>query len=225
MYVVGTVARVGKETCVLAVGERGHKFLHGARVFLLKHLGELALPAVALVVDAVAVNMVDEEERQHLDALGEELALVLQVGLDGFAYLVAAHDVVVGSPHHVALVQRQSVEQMHGARQSVDAFNDVVVPVLVQSAALGQQVVAVAHHFHRLAHAVGGLLVETDACHGIALRYDDLVEVDVAVGGGAAQLVNAAHLNLLHQFAVVGVDGVEAEHHVADVVLAVGGAI
>ena len=225
MYVVGTVARVGKETCVFAVGERGHQFLHGTHILLLKHLGELALPAVALVVDAVAVHMVDEEERQHLDALGEELALALQMGLDGLAYLVAAHDAVVGSPNDVALVQRESIEQMHGARQSVDALNDVVVLVFVQSAALCQQVVAVAHHLHRLPHAVGGLLVETDACHGVALRYDDLVEVDVAVGGGAAQLVYAAHLNLLHQFAVVGVDGVEAEHHVADVVLAVGGAI
>ena len=45
---------------------------------------------VGLVVVAVLGDLVDEEQRQHLDALGEERLLLLEVRLDRLADLDAA---------------------------------------------------------------------------------------------------------------------------------------
>mgnify|MGYP001565684970 CR=1 FL=1 len=66
------------------------KFLFEKLILLLEHAGVFAL-FVGLGIVAVLHHLVDEEERQHLDALGEELLLLVEVRLDRLADLDAPY--------------------------------------------------------------------------------------------------------------------------------------
>ncbi len=169
VYVVGRVLRIAQETDVPDISERGSKLLQHPVVFLFEHFRKLPFPAVALVVKAVTVHVVDEKQRQYLDSQREELALALQMRPDGLAYLVTAHDVVIGCARHISLVKGQPVEKMDGVRKAVDALYEVVVLILVKSAALCAEVVPLAQHLHHLSCVRGRLTVEADACHRAAL--------------------------------------------------------
>jgi len=111
-------------------------------IFLLKHLGELASQVVGVVVlavqflqvvgiETIVCHVVDEEERQHLDVLREELALSLDVGADGLLNLDAAQQVFVHLADGIALEELDAIEQLDAAFRSVDALDDVTVLVFL----------------------------------------------------------------------------------------------
>ena len=118
-----------------------------------------------------------------------------------------------------------AVEQVDAAVHAVYPLDDIAVLVFCQFARLLVEVAALAHQLGSLLGAVGSLDVEADACLRIALAQYDFLQIEVAVGGSAAFLRDALYLYLLHQMLVVGIDGVQAIHHVVDVALSVGGTI
>ena len=169
--------------------------------------------------------MVDEEQTEHLDMLTEQLALTLQMGADSFTNLNTTDIVFVHTAHGIAFMQSQAVEEADDSLSSVYAFYDEVVVILGKSPTLFLQVEALIHEFAYLFRTGLRLDVEADASLRIALADDDFLQIDVAVGGGTAYLPDTLHLNLLHQFLVVGIDGIQLIHHIIYITLAVGGAI
>ena len=141
--------------------------------------------------------------------------------LYGFPYLYAPYQVLVHCPCGVALMQHQAVEKSHRPCQSVDALYLISVLIFSQSLTLVEEVVAVAHQFHTLPRACGGLHVVANPCLGVALANHYAVEINKAVGGSCPHLPDAPHLDFLHQLAVVCVDGIQTEHHILYVVLPV----
>ena len=169
--------------------------------------------------------MVDEEQTEHLDMLTEQLALTLQMGADGFTNLNTTDIVFVHTAHGIAFMQSQTVEEADDSLSSVYTFYDEVVVILGKSPTLFLQVEALIHEFAYLFRSGLRLDIKADASLRIALTDDDFLQIDVAVGGGTAYLSDTLHLNLLHQFLVVGIDGIQLIHHIIYITLAVGGAI
>ena len=169
--------------------------------------------------------MVDEEQTEHLDMLAEQLALTLQMGADGFTNLNTTDIVFVHAAHGIAFMQSQAVEEADDSLPAVYAFYDEVVVIFGKSATLLLQVEAFIHEFAYLFCSGLRLDVEADASLWIALADDDFLQIDVAVGGGTSYLSDTLHLNLLHQFLVVGIDGIQLIHHIIYITLTVGGAI
>ena len=119
-------------------------------------------------------------------------------------------------------MQHQAIDKADGAFKTIDALHDEVVTILVQLSTLFIEIEAFAHHSACLPGARGSLHVEADTRLWVALADDDFLQIDVAVGSRRAYLPDALHLNLLHEFLVVGIDGIQPEHHVIDVTLTVG---
>ena len=118
-------------------------------------------------------------------------------------------------------MQHQAIDKADGAFKTIDALHDEVVTILVQFSAMVVEIEAFAHHSACLLGARGSLHVIADTRQWVALADDDFLQIDIAVGGSRAYLLDTLHLNLLHQFLVVGIDGIQSEHHVIDVILPV----
>jgi hypothetical protein len=64
-------------------------------VLFLEDLGVFALFDLIFLIDAVFRDLIDEEKREDLDSLCEELLLFLKMSRDGLTNLEATHDVTV----------------------------------------------------------------------------------------------------------------------------------
>ena len=224
MHFLRCIARVGEITQIGLVAKCWHEFREYIPVFLLKHLGKLAFRFRAFI-QAVAIHMVDEEEAEHLDLLPKQLSLTLQVGADSLTNLNTAQVVFVDSTHGITLVQHQAIDKADGTFKTIDALHDEVVTILVQLSTLFIEIEAFAHHSACLLGARGSLHVIADTRLWVTLADDDFLQIDVAVGSRRAYLPDALHLNLLHEFLIIGIYGIQSEHHVVDVVLTVRGTI
>ena len=188
-----------------------------APVFLFKNARVVAFDRLAtFVVLAVALHRVNEEQRQHLDALGPQQCFFLQMLADGAANHLALHG------------QRIDVAVRLPQRQKGFAIGKAQLQKL---AALGG--VDLAHPKVAVNGALGGLLQIVPIAHGDFLAPDAVRRLDIQLhpGADAAALVahrhqphkslvvcvfhcRRRHLDLLDQLALVGVQRVKAVHHV-----------
>ena len=109
-------------------------------VLFLKHLGVLAIALARLVIAAVLADGINEEPRQHLDALRKQGLLFLEVGFDGLADLDTAQcgfaDIACRFPRH----QLMPIGEAHGVGQGIDVGHHEA-PVLLQATRQIEQVV------------------------------------------------------------------------------------
>ena len=100
-------------------------------VFLFEDAGVLAL-LVSLRVVAVLGHLVDEVQRQHLDALLEQGLLLVEVGLDRLANLNAAQRGLGHVARRITHRQLHPVGEAQGVGVRIDVRHDEAVAVLVQ---------------------------------------------------------------------------------------------
>ena len=115
-----------------------------SRIGFLEPLPDLAeARGAVLVVDAVIGDAVDEEEREHLDALALEGALLLEMLLDGLVDL-RLHDVVGQPADFLPQLQEAALIELDvfGAGGAVDVLDDVAVAIGLALVGLLEQVVA-----------------------------------------------------------------------------------
>ena len=165
--------------------------------------------SVGLVIVPVLHHFVDEEQRQDLDALCEQLLFLVQVRLDRLTDLdaadVALGDVAVRLTGAQHFATREFDRVVHG----VD-LADREAAILVHLARLHEQVIAeleppkLALDLARLQ-----LHLHLDPRHGGLLRDFDAFEVEIGVGAGQPAGLDAAHRDLLDQLLVVGVQRVQ----------------
>ncbi len=160
----------------------------------------------------------------------EELTLLTEVRLDGFPYLYAS--LVVGGhvAYHFLQQEAHAIAEFHLAESWVQTVHydvgNLIALVLLHESRLAVEVVALAQ---LLVDALDGtcalaLLLHLQAnlwC--LVFGEQEFGEVDVAVGSLQVLQFEAHHLYLLHQFVVVGIEGIEHIHRV--VVLLVGGGV
>ena len=198
------------------MGKGGLHLLNYTLILLLKHFGKLALSNPSLAVNTVVLYMVDEEQTQHLDALGIKVTLTLNVTFDGLTYLYTTHRVFRYFAHCVSLVQHQAVEEGHSASPSVYLLDHIILFILCQLTTLLVEVEALASQFGELSHRASATQrVEAQASlRVLALLHHNLVEVDIAIGRRATHLTDTLDFDFLDELFVVSIDGIEAKHHV-----------
>ena len=113
--------------------------------------------------------------KQLINFYTEKLAFTLQMGFDGFSYLIAAENILIHAAHHLTGMKRQSVEEMHGVGQSVYTFHFKVIGIFLQTAALLFEVEALIHQANGLACATGCLDIEAQSSLWIAFTNDDFI--------------------------------------------------
>lgn len=204
-------------------------FTYQCGVFFLKHFGVFAVaPIIAVgIVDAVLVHLVDKKQAQHLDAAGVQLALALQVGAYGFAYLHAALQLHhLGVAVYLPCVKLQSVQKGDRVIPPVNAVlqNDKAVSVFLQAAGQRKQIVAALHFFDHGAGAACALDLKPQPCGGgFVFVQVNALYIHIAVGGGGAGQRNAQRGNALDKVLVVGVHRVQTVDHIIG--FAVGGRV
>ena len=105
-------------------------------IFFLEHLSKLTFAIIALVVCTIVLDMVDEEQTQHLNPFGEQLAFTLKMCLDGLTYLYPAHRVFRNLTLRISLIECHAVEEFQAACPSVDTLHHVIVTILCHLSAL-----------------------------------------------------------------------------------------
>ncbi|EKD97834.1 MAG: hypothetical protein ACD_23C00718G0002 [uncultured bacterium] len=109
-------------------------------VLFLKHQGVLAVLLTHVVIAAVFADRVNEKQRQHLDALGKQRLLFLEVGLDRFPNLNAAQSRFTDITRGLARHQLMPIGESHRIGERIDVGHDKT-PVLLQVARQVEQVV------------------------------------------------------------------------------------
>ena len=199
--------------------------LHGAEnvvVFFLEHIRIDAVERMSsLVVLLVLCNLVDEEQRQNLDALMEKLTLPLQVRKNRFADLNASELVFADLADHVSGKDFDAIQELYGVVASVDRLDHKAFLVLVEFARLAGVVIEVVADTDRggfLAKALCSNVVKLNGCCRVCFGKIDAFQIDEAIGCCAAGLRDAFNGNLLDQPLVVRFHRIKAIDHVIDAV-------
>ena len=149
-------------------------------------LAERVLPAVVSVLG----DLVDEEERQRLDALREQFTLFIEVSADDLAYLDAPLLVLGHVLGDLARTDDVAVAQLDDIAIGIDVPDE---QALVRLDAAGDvvQVHALAQPLHLTLDAQGGLHLQLDACLRAVRALADLQPVHIQVGGVPARCLTA----------------------------------
>lgn len=201
-----------EEIEVLVVGVLGE-----APVLRFEELGVLPLDDIALgVVAAVVLYFVDEEEAQHLDPLGAQASLLIEVLPDGPAdQLVlngAGVDVAVGFAQAEVVLAAGSAEFDELVALLDPDLTDTEVAVDGAAGGLFEIVAILDDPLLAADRSSGRLDVEfdlgADGPAPVARRQQPEVGAVVGILDRSRR-----HLDLFHQSAFIGVDGVEPVDH------------
>ena len=183
------------------------------RVLLLENPGVVAQRVVTCVI-AVLRHLVDEEQRQHLDALREELALLIEMGADHLADLDAA----LGLLGHVPVGELAghddvAVAQLDHVTVGIDVSDEQPLVRLDPAGHVVQVRASVEPLYLTHDRAALGLHLQLHTRPRTRALGDlDRVEVQVRRRPGEALHGDAPYSDLLHQLLVVGVQSVESMH-------------
>ena len=196
--------------------------LHGAEnvvVFFLEHIRIDAVERMSsLVVLLVLCNLVDEEQRQNLDALMEKLTLSLQVRKNRFADLNASELVFADLADHITGKDFDAVQELHRVVASVYRFHHKADFVLVQIAGIVVKIITDSDRRCFLAKSLCSNVVKLNGCCRVSFGKVDAFQIDKAIGCRAAGLGDALDGNLLDQPLIVCFHRVKAIDHVIDAV-------
>ena len=132
------------------------------------------------------------------------------MGLHRLADLDAAHGRLVQVADSLAGHQLHAVGETQGVDARIDLGDDIALLVLVQSAGQLVQVVTAAELAHNPLDAAVLLDLHLHPRHRrLAGGNLDAFQIQVGIGAGQALYRDAAHVDLLHQPLVVGVQSVE----------------
>ena len=194
---------------VLVEGQR-RQLLGYLRLVLLDEDAGVVAEGVLAVIVAVLGHLVDEEQREHLDPLGEQLALLVDVGADHLPDLDAPLRVVGHVRGHLPGGDEVAVAQLHDVANRIDVGDDQIAVGLEPTRDVVQPRSCV-QPLGLALDASCGLHFHLDPCPGFGALGDlDRVQVEVSGASGQAFDRDAPHGDLLDQLLVVGVKGVEA---------------
>ena len=115
------IAASGFQIPLIRRVEQRHVVVQDGTILLLEHRTVFAQHlSTVFIVPSVLCHLVDEEQREALDAPVKELFLFLEVGEDRFPDLDAAHVLLGHIAHHVASLDDFAVGKGHGIAQRVD---------------------------------------------------------------------------------------------------------
>ena len=175
----------------------------------------------SLVVLLVLCNLVDEEQRQNLDALMEKLTLPLQVRKNRFADLNASELVFADLADHISGKDFDTVQELYGVVASVDRLDHKAFLILVELARLAGVVIEVVADTDRggfLAKSLCSNVVKLNGRRRVGFGKIDAFQIDESLGCRAAGFGNALNGNFLNQPLVVRLHRVKAIDHVINAV-------
>jgi hypothetical protein len=79
------------------------------------------------------INLVNEEQGQHLDALVEQLTLTLDMGENRLSNLDPAQLVLINFAHHITRVKLDAVDKFDGIISAINALHDEAVSIFGSS--------------------------------------------------------------------------------------------
>ena len=168
--------------------------IHNVIILLLEHLGINALGSTATFqIDTIIIHMIDEEQRQALDAHLKQFALFLDMRKDGFTNLMATHIDLIHPTYHLTFMQHGAIQQTDSAVVSIDTFHTIAISVFLQAARLLIDIKAVRYQFCHLLHAAGAFLIIAYASLRITRAQHDTLQIEIAIGSRSASLLNALY--------------------------------
>ena len=172
------------------------------RILLLKDGGVLTGLLNAAFILTIFTDLIDEEQRQHLDAFAEKLLLLFEVRLDCLANLQPTKHGIRHVPARIAHGQRNAIGKTQRPVVGVHVGNHVAL-VLVQLAGLGVQVVT----FRQQTQLPGDPILLPDlhldpSLRGLVRRNLNRLEVQIGARAGLTLHANSADANLFHQLLV-----------------------
>ena len=197
-----------------------HRLADGI-VFFFEHPGVNA-HLVRSVVIAILLDLVNEEQRKHLDTLAEKRTFTLKMRNNRFANLNAAQLILVHHADAVASINLLAVRESHRRIIAVHFGNSIAILVFFETTRLFVKIKTLRDTGLFLEQAALALAIKFKSRDRSLIRkYLNAFQVQVALGRRRTAHRNALDANLLDQVLVVGIHRIEAVNHVVDGVLAV----
>ena len=190
-------------------------------IFLLKYLA-IATEYLSsiLIILAIVLHLIKEEQRQRFDAVLEVAFLFAEVRLNGLANLDACLVLLRHVTHRLVDVQLRAIREddLVLSRQNL---RDTAILVLVHFSGLIEDVAPL---FEGLGDTLDAsafqLLLKFNSSHRLfILRDDDVFEVKVTVGALDVLQLEANHFNLLNQFLSEGIQSIQHIHRVVHILM------
>ena len=195
-------------------------------VLFLEYIGvDAVLRLSRLVILLVLGHFVNEEERQHLDALVEQFTLPLDMRKNRLPNLNPPQLIFADFTDHIPGIDLNAVQEFHGVVPAVNAGNDKIIFVFLHLPGIVVQVVPFRNLPGDFTNAGSTFKIKLNGRRGCRLGQVDTLQIDIALCSCAAGFRNALDRNLLHQPLVVRFHGIQAVDHVVDAVALMGGRI
>ena len=171
------------------------------------------------------VNLVDEKEGEHFDALIEQLTFTLNMRKDCFADLNAAQLIFADFANNIASIYLDAVHKFYGVIAAIDTFDDKVILIFFHLAGIWVEIEAFIHSLRNFTNTRRTLNVKLDRSSWCSLREVNPLKVYVALSSRGAGFRYAFDGNLFNQTLIICLHGIEAIDHVIDAVALVSGRI
>ena len=211
----------GAEILLVSIVEHSQMLVQNTDIFLLEHLAVLTEHLVPIfIVLTVFCNLVDEEERQCLDALVKEFFFLLKVRKNSLSNLDTAHIFFRYITHNIASLDNFTVGKGYSATDGVNLGNNVTLVLLH----LLRDVIEVIADTENTGLTVNALIV-CDFKFQLGHRRffagkNNLLQIEVLIGTTEVLNLKTLNLNLLNQSLVEGIQSIE---HIHEVVLGLVG--
>ena len=176
---------------------------------LFEHLPVFAQPLVSVVIVLTVLgDLVDEEQGEDLDTLGEQLALLVKMGQDGLSDLDAALPGFGDITDSLSRIEDSAIAQGDSVRETIDVRDE---QALVRFDVIGCliQVVLLAEDMGLVADSGGMAHEDLHPRSGCCLPGIDPFQIDVPLGPRQVVDPHALHAYLLHEFLVVRIEGIK----------------
>ena len=197
-----------------------HRLANGF-IFFFEHSGVNA-HFIRSVIITILLDLVNEEQRKHLDALAEKRPLAFEMRNNRLANLNAAQLFFVHHTHAVAGINLLAVRESHRRIIAVHVGNSIAVLVFFETARLFVKIKTLRDMGLFLEQATLALAIKFKSRdRSLVRKHLNAFQVQVALGRRRTAHRNALDTNLFDQVLVVGIHRIEAVNHVVDGVLAV----
>ena len=175
---------------------------------------QLALSYVLAVELASAKGTIDEEKRQYLDPLIEQLPLPLDMGKNGLADLDPAKLFLCHLPDHIPGIDLDPVDKLNRIITPVYGFHHKAVLIFIQLPGMVINIKANFHSLCLLSHTAGALEIKLYRCSRSRLGKIDAFQIYEAICRRGSTLGNTLYRNLLYQPLIVCSHSIQPVDHV-----------
>ena len=171
------------------------------------------------------VNLVDEKEGEHFDALIEQLTFTLNMRKDCFADLNAAQLIFADFANNIASIYLDAVHKFYGVIAAIDTFDDKVILIFFHLAGIWVEIEAFIHSLRNFTNTRRTFDVKLNRSGWCSLREVNPFKVHVALGSCRTGFRYTLNGDLFNQTLIICLHSIKAIDHIIDAIAFMGGRI